>query len=1101
MKEVHLTRKSFCFLFFSPHFGTQSRRSPSFPLYSMAIKYFDHSDSMIRIAVRTVTLNVFKVCTSRLDSFLVDGDHSVYFTDVSRYLLKQIRILQERLAILCAGAQGWEVKFGGLSPSTGLYEKFVSCVPFASPKTTLRRLGSFQTWIHDSWQDITDLLYYVDDVLTVGPPMVVQCLRKAIWEMLQSIASDSMRTAYTIETFAQRCGADENILYEISEVSTRIPYADRFAECGYEYCHILSETSTRDYEEGEELSRSASVTNASPMHLLLGRPCLRNVTSAEQIFPWCMYPSSILFSSLNEPGKKEQNAYNPENTHLDASVVIMILTQTLRIVKDTTLATTLAEKFLFDSYNMDSNDRLFPKCHRQAFETLFGADYISNMDGLDKSRNQPMLQCFINSYDNRLKQCTSDLLWTVVSLAKDTPRLSQVHWVTMKTYFPDINDLYGMSKESSLGIHGSIRYSLLHKAALGYQIPANSDLMFEALVSPKTNKSHSFSFSPRTEKLKSSKVSEERSRVKSCDNSAIDLPCERDDSEFGEADMVEDGLSSVLQEEQVARETLLSSLVSNICADSSQLQDLIQCFCGEDKLTSLVAWDRYTHDIVPSDIFRSGIFTIYLILLPLAAETFGWKLHRRSSTSDSRKEVQTQQHIFSQPVFPLQAANKMKENVQSTSVFLKQCVDHSQEKDIGGLVNVVNAFDAVSYIFSLTKFPSQQRSNDVTITCENAARKSTNFIGAGHVAERLHSEAACAITEAAELTSEIGGGRENMQEHGDNNRQVHQSTDSLLLSAFSPEFDELQPKSGENTNNVSQNLNGNHCSPELTDAQMGEAAAEITAVAVLRQAASNAVPPFGQQEGVEPLNKIHLFWLCVERLYLIRTLFLKLSGLQHLSAPGSSAGSQSNDILRIWGEDEKLIQTPAHAWKCTSAIGEEVHKDSMFFVCSIRPQHGSGYPPSTATTQHAVALKPECMDIAAPSGNVYEVKCSIPFQYVAKSTRQNLSIHLKLLIWDFYQMPSYLFTENNGERRDIDRKILPATQCRYETVLKFENEDIAESVNQWIQSRKEENILNQKNEIMKLVDGHLYSTIISGLTNVQAESGEIYYTDMEHGAY
>ena len=31
-----------------------------FPLYTEAIKFFNHSESMVRIAVRTLTLNVYK---------------------------------------------------------------------------------------------------------------------------------------------------------------------------------------------------------------------------------------------------------------------------------------------------------------------------------------------------------------------------------------------------------------------------------------------------------------------------------------------------------------------------------------------------------------------------------------------------------------------------------------------------------------------------------------------------------------------------------------------------------------------------------------------------------------------------------------------------------------------------------------------------------------------------------------------------------------------------------------------------------------------------------------------------------------------------------
>lgn len=34
--------------------------SASFPLYQRALQFFDHSESMVRIAVRTITLNIFK---------------------------------------------------------------------------------------------------------------------------------------------------------------------------------------------------------------------------------------------------------------------------------------------------------------------------------------------------------------------------------------------------------------------------------------------------------------------------------------------------------------------------------------------------------------------------------------------------------------------------------------------------------------------------------------------------------------------------------------------------------------------------------------------------------------------------------------------------------------------------------------------------------------------------------------------------------------------------------------------------------------------------------------------------------------------------------
>lgn len=43
-----------------------------FPLYTEAIKFFNHPESMVRIAVRTITLNVYKVDNSSMLQFIRD---------------------------------------------------------------------------------------------------------------------------------------------------------------------------------------------------------------------------------------------------------------------------------------------------------------------------------------------------------------------------------------------------------------------------------------------------------------------------------------------------------------------------------------------------------------------------------------------------------------------------------------------------------------------------------------------------------------------------------------------------------------------------------------------------------------------------------------------------------------------------------------------------------------------------------------------------------------------------------------------------------------------------------------------------------------------
>lgn len=43
-----------------------------FPLYTEAIKFFNHPESMVRIAVRTITLNVYKVQNTSMLQFIRD---------------------------------------------------------------------------------------------------------------------------------------------------------------------------------------------------------------------------------------------------------------------------------------------------------------------------------------------------------------------------------------------------------------------------------------------------------------------------------------------------------------------------------------------------------------------------------------------------------------------------------------------------------------------------------------------------------------------------------------------------------------------------------------------------------------------------------------------------------------------------------------------------------------------------------------------------------------------------------------------------------------------------------------------------------------------
>ena len=52
-----------------------------FPLYTEAIKFFNHSESMVRIAVRTLSLNVYKVPDASMLKFIKDHTAAPYFSN------------------------------------------------------------------------------------------------------------------------------------------------------------------------------------------------------------------------------------------------------------------------------------------------------------------------------------------------------------------------------------------------------------------------------------------------------------------------------------------------------------------------------------------------------------------------------------------------------------------------------------------------------------------------------------------------------------------------------------------------------------------------------------------------------------------------------------------------------------------------------------------------------------------------------------------------------------------------------------------------------------------------------------------------------------
>jgi hypothetical protein len=110
-----------------------NERTADFPLYVEAIKFFNHHDRMVRIAVRTITLNVYQVQNTELRVFLLNEQVVPYFRVVVWY----IRELVSRLDVKFASASS--------SPSSTSWDLFDSEIV-----------------------ELLDYFYYFHDVFSLG---------------------------------------------------------------------------------------------------------------------------------------------------------------------------------------------------------------------------------------------------------------------------------------------------------------------------------------------------------------------------------------------------------------------------------------------------------------------------------------------------------------------------------------------------------------------------------------------------------------------------------------------------------------------------------------------------------------------------------------------------------------------------------------------------------------------------------------------------------------------------------------------------------------------------------------------------------------------
>ncbi|CAM6127529.1 unnamed protein product [Calypogeia fissa] len=122
----------------------------SFPLYSEAIKFFQHEESMVRIAVRTLTLNVYNVDDEGIQKFVMESSVVDYFSDLVTFLRQQSVNLDGIVAEATRAPQS---------------------------AATIGRLEA-------AIAEIGDLLFYCNDIMSSGIPGLNELMSKHILNLL-----------------------------------------------------------------------------------------------------------------------------------------------------------------------------------------------------------------------------------------------------------------------------------------------------------------------------------------------------------------------------------------------------------------------------------------------------------------------------------------------------------------------------------------------------------------------------------------------------------------------------------------------------------------------------------------------------------------------------------------------------------------------------------------------------------------------------------------------------------------------------------------------------------------------------------------------------
>ncbi|KAK3274368.1 hypothetical protein CYMTET_17444 [Cymbomonas tetramitiformis] len=152
---------------------SETNEKKTFPLYTEAIKYFRNSESMVRAAVRTLTLNVYSVSDEAVRNFVLnDGDY--YFQQLVRCIREHFeKLLELRLSII-KGEPGATGRLEGLLP------------------------------------EVEDLIFYCNDILQLGVPELSQHVAVTLWlELIEPSLLPALRLPGALLVAQRRDGLSQ----------------------------------------------------------------------------------------------------------------------------------------------------------------------------------------------------------------------------------------------------------------------------------------------------------------------------------------------------------------------------------------------------------------------------------------------------------------------------------------------------------------------------------------------------------------------------------------------------------------------------------------------------------------------------------------------------------------------------------------------------------------------------------------------------------------------------------------------------------------------------------------------------------------------------